>query len=112
MSDATSLTKGKEILLRVTSDHNLAEEWELALVAEGLSPNLSRTRDGFVLSVPEEEVERALAGLSVYERENPPKLLEGDEPAKPPDLATGAAIAGIPDLSSLMTATRTTTVAW
>lgn len=91
------MTKGSEIPLRVTSDHNLAEEWELALVAQGFSPSLRRTRDGFVLSVPEEEVERALAGLSAYERENPHELELGerDEPAKPPDLVAGASVAGI-----------------
>jgi rhomboid protease GluP len=89
------LTKGSEIPLRVTSDHNLAEEWELALVAQGLSPSLSRSRDGFVLSVPEEEVERALVGLSAYERENPREPREGDEPAEPPNLLAGASIAGI-----------------
>jgi rhomboid protease GluP len=89
------LTKGSEIPLRVTSDHNLAEEWELALVAQGLSPSLSRSRDGFVLSVPEEEVERALVGLSAYERENPHEPRERDEPAAPPNLVGGASIAGI-----------------
>jgi rhomboid protease GluP len=89
------LTKGSEIPLRVTSDHNLAEEWELALVAQGLSPSLSRSRDGFVLSVPEEEVERALVGLSAYERENPREPRERDEPAEPPNLLAGASIAGI-----------------
>jgi rhomboid protease GluP len=89
------LTKGSEIPLRVTRDHNLAEEWQLALVAEGFSPSLSWTRDGFVLSVPEEEMERALVGLSAYERENPRELREGDEPAKPPNLVASASIAGI-----------------
>jgi len=73
----------------------LAEEWELALVAQGLSPSLSRSRDGFVLSVPEEEVERALVGLSAYERENPREPRERDEPAEPPNLLAGASIAGI-----------------
>src|SRR5262245_29508250 len=111
-SRCPSLAKGSEIPLRVTSDHNLAEEWELALVAQGLSPNLSRTRDGFVLSVPEEEVEKALAGLLVYERENPPKLPERDEPAQPPDLATGAAIAEIFLLFFLITAIGYPTVRW
>jgi rhomboid protease GluP len=89
------LTKGSEIRLRVTSDHNLAEEWELTLVAQGLSPSLGRTRDGFFLSVPEEEVERALVGLSAYERENPRELRARDEPAEPPNLVAGASIAGI-----------------
>ncbi len=73
------MTKGSEIPLRVTSDHNLAEEWELALVAQGLSPSLSRSRDGFV----------------AYERENPREPRESDEPAEPPNLVAGASIAGI-----------------
>ncbi len=89
------LTKGSEIPLRVTSDHDLAEEWELALVAQGLSPSLSRTRDGFVLSVPEEQVERALVGLSAYERENPHEVRVSDEPAEPPDFISGGLIAAI-----------------
>ena len=86
LSGAVAMTKGAEIPLRVTRDHNLAEEWELVLFAQGLSPSVRRTRDGVILSVPEEEVERALAGLSAYERENPPKLKEGDEPVGSPDL--------------------------
>jgi rhomboid protease GluP len=106
------LTKGSEIPLRVTSDHNLAEEWELALFAEGLSPSLSRTRDGLVLSVPEEQVERALVGLSAYERENPRELGERDEPAKPPDLVAGASIAGILLLFFSITVIWHPTVRW
>ena len=89
------MTKESEIPLRVTSDRNLAEEWELALLAQGLSPSLSRTQDGFVLSVPEEQVGKALIGLSTYEGENPPKLREGDAPAEPPNFIAGASIAGI-----------------
>jgi rhomboid protease GluP len=106
------LTKGSEIPLRVTSDHNLAEEWELALVAQGLSPSLSRTRDGLVLSVPEEEVERALIGLSAYERENPPKLRETDEPAEPPNLVADASLAGILLLFFFITVIVYPTVQW
>jgi membrane associated rhomboid family serine protease len=106
------LTKGSEIPLRVTSDHNLAEEWELALFAEGLSPSFSRTRDGLVLSVPEEQVERALVGLSAYERENPRELRERDEPAKPPNLIAGASIAGILLLFFSITVIWHPTVRW
>jgi rhomboid protease GluP len=87
-------TKSSEIPLRVTSDRHLAEEWELALVAQGLSPSLSRTRDGFVLSIPEEEMERALVGLSTYERENPREVRGREEAAEPPDFISGALIAG------------------
>lgn len=60
-----------QILLLVTGDPQLAEEWELVLLAQGLSPSLRRTADGFALSVPREELAGALASLSAYERENP-----------------------------------------
>ncbi|MGB7950813.1 MAG: rhomboid family intramembrane serine protease [Candidatus Binatia bacterium] len=81
--------------MRVTRDQKLAEEWQLALLAQGLSPSLSWTSEGFVLTVPGTEVERALVGLSVYERENPRELDVAKEPAQPPDLVTGAAVAGM-----------------
>jgi membrane associated rhomboid family serine protease len=89
------LIQGPEISLRVTRDQKLAEEWQLALLAQGLSPSLSWTSEGFVLTVPGTEVERALIGLSAYERENPPELDVAKEPAQPPDLVTGAAVAGM-----------------
>ena len=89
------MTKGSEIPLRVTRDRNLAEEWELALVAQGFSPSLSLTQDGFVLSVPKEEIERALVGLSTYERENPPRLRESDESVEPPNLIAAVSIAAV-----------------
>jgi rhomboid protease GluP len=106
------LTKGSEIPLRVTSDHNLAEEWEFALVAQGFSPSLSRTQGGFVLSVPEEEADRALVGLSAYERENPRELRETDEPVEPPNRVAGVAIAGILLLFFFITAIGHPTVQW
>jgi membrane associated rhomboid family serine protease len=56
---------------------------------------LRRTRDGFVLSVPEDEVEKALVGLSAYDQENPREPRERDEPAEPPNLIAAASIAGI-----------------
>ena len=106
------MTEGSRISLRVTGDRNLAEEWELALVAQGFSPSLSSTRDGFVLSVPERELERALVGLSAYERENPPKLGERDEPVEPPNLVAGASIAGILLLFFSITAIGHSTAQW
>ena len=95
LSGAVTMTKGSEVPLRVTRDHNLAEEWELVLVAQGLSPSVRRTQDGVVLSVPEEEVERALVGLSAYESENPPKLKEEDEPVGSANLLAGIAVVGM-----------------
>ncbi len=40
-------------------------------------------------------MQRALDGLSAYERENPRELRERDEPAEPPDLVAGVLIAEI-----------------
>jgi rhomboid protease GluP len=73
------MTTDSEIPLRVTRDHALAQEWELVLVAQGFSPSMHQTPDGILLSVPEKELERALASLSAYERENPAKLADRDE---------------------------------
>ncbi|MBM2802197.1 MAG: Rhomboid family intrarane serine protease [Deltaproteobacteria bacterium] len=82
-----------QILLRVTGDQHLAEEWELVLLAQGLSPSLRRSPDGVVISVPPAEVDRALASLSAYERENPRKLAERGEPMESASLLAGVAVA-------------------
>jgi len=80
-----------QILLRVTSDRRLAEEWELVLLAQGLSPSLGQSPDGVVLRVPQAEVNRALASLSAYERENPHKPAERVEPMACGSMLTGVA---------------------
>lgn len=59
-----------ETVLRITRDTKLADEWALVLVSQGLSPSLRLSQEGVVLSVPEEEAEKALGGLSAYETEN------------------------------------------
>lgn len=87
------MNQGSQILLRVTGDHHLAEEWELVLLAQGLSPSVRRTPDGVVLSVPQAEADRALASLSAYERENPRKLAERVEPMESASLLAGVAVA-------------------
>jgi rhomboid protease GluP len=89
------MTNGSETPLRITHDDRLAQDWELVLLAQGLSPRVRRTRDGILLTVPEEEAETALAGLSAYDRENPPKLQERDESIGSASLVSGIAIAGM-----------------
>lgn len=95
LSGAVTMTNVSEIPLRVTRDINMAQEWELVLVAQGLSPSVRNTTDGIVVSVPEEEVERALASLSAYARENPPKLPQREEPVESLSLAAGISVAGM-----------------
>ena len=81
-----------QILLLVTGDRQLAEEWELVLLAQGLSPSLGRTADGFALSVPREELARALASLAAYERENPRQPAERVETMAPVSWLVGAMV--------------------
>jgi rhomboid protease GluP len=83
-----------ETALRVTRDHKLADDWALVLITQGLSPSIRLTQDGLVLSVPDDEVERALAGLSAYEKENPSREQEQEStPAKSPNFAPGLIVA-------------------
>ena len=79
-----------QVLLRVTGDQHLAEEWELVLLAQGLSPSMRRSPEGILLSVPAAEAARAVAGLAAYEQENPRKVAEPIEP-----IEAGSALAGI-----------------
>ena len=78
--------------LRITGDHRLADEWELVLLAQGLSPSVRQTSDGVVVSVPEAEVGRALVSLSAYDWENPQKPVERVEPMGSGSLVSGIAV--------------------
>jgi membrane associated rhomboid family serine protease len=81
-----------QILLLVTGDRQLAEEWELVLLAQGLSPSLRRTADGLALIVPREEMATALASLSAYERENPRQRAERVEVMETASWLVGATV--------------------
>jgi rhomboid protease GluP len=93
-----------ETALRVTRDHKLADDWALVLETQGLSPRVRATLDGLVLSVPNDEVERALDGLSAYEKENPSREQEQEStPAKSPNLIPGLIVAGVLVVSHFIT---------
>ncbi len=106
MTDATQLT------VRVTGDLDLAQEWELVLIAQGLSPSRRHTGHAIVLSVPEEEVGRALAALSAYEKENAPKPEERDETVSYGSLAAGVAVAALLRLFFFVTASWDPGLSW
>lgn len=79
-------------ILLVTGDRQLAEEWELVLLAQALSPSLRQTADGFALSVPREQLATALATLSAYERENPRRPAERFEVLETASWFVGATV--------------------
>jgi len=88
-----AMNQGRQIGVRVTVDQRLAEEWQLVLLAQGLSPSLRRSPQGLVLSVPEAEADRALASLSAYEQENPRKVAEHVEEIKAGSVLAGVTVA-------------------
>jgi membrane associated rhomboid family serine protease len=89
------MNNDSDIFLRVTDDDKLAEEWELVLLAQGLSPGLRPDPNGVVLTVPQDQVESARAALLAYESENPAKLAERSEPVSFASSLAGSALAGI-----------------
>jgi rhomboid protease GluP len=84
-----------EILLRVTADHKLAGEWELVLLAQGISPSVRPTATGVALSVPETEADRARAALLAYDKESASKLVERSEPSDSGSLLAGSVVSAI-----------------
>jgi len=88
------MSETSDIPLRVAAERKLADEWALVLIAEGLSPSVRRSSEGYVLGVPAEEAERGVDILSSYERENPVETHEGDEAAGYAHVVTALAVAG------------------
>jgi membrane associated rhomboid family serine protease len=86
------MTEDLETVLRVARNDTLAREWELVLLSQGLSPRIHQTLDGFVLTVPRHEMDRALAGLAAYENEDLSKVPRRDVSVAWVDLLTGAAL--------------------
>lgn len=108
-----TMSDDPEISLRQTSDEKLAGEWALVLLAQGLSPRVRRRPDGAVLSVPQDQVERARAVLSVYESENPKKPAESLEPTQTAGSLVGSTVAGILILLFfIITDISNSTMAW
>jgi rhomboid protease GluP len=93
-----------EVVLRITPDLKLADEWALVLITQGLSPSLRHIDRDVVLSVPAEEAEMALAGLAAYEKENlfrvPKEQNRSDDL---PNFVAGLVVAGVLILSYAVT---------
>ena len=89
------MNQAPEIRLRVTTNHNVVREWELVLLAQGLSPSVRPNAGGFVLSVPEAEADGARAALLAYDDENVVKGADRYEPASSARLLAGGMVSGI-----------------
>ena len=84
-----------EVDLRVTADFKLAQEWELVLLSQGLSPIVRAGSDGFVLSVRQDQAERARAKLLTYEKENSVRLNQRSSQAIDPSALVAAGLVSI-----------------
>jgi rhomboid protease GluP len=88
-----------KVVLRVTPDSRLADEWALVLITQGLSPSLRHDEGGVVLSVPAAQVEMALAGLAAYEKENTAPVQSQNRADDFASLIAGIVVAGVLILS-------------
>jgi rhomboid protease GluP len=93
------MTDRSEVVLRVTPDSRLANEWALVLITQGLSPSLHHDEGGVVLRVPAEEAELALAGLAAYEKENTAPVQSQNRADDFASLIAGIIVAGVLILS-------------
>ena len=106
------MSEAPDVPLRVARTLELAEEWALVLSADNLSPSVRGGREGFVLAVPADEVERAARVLSAYESEN---RAQASKRGGPP--ASGHAGAGLTVSAALLafflvTGPRNPAVSW
>jgi membrane associated rhomboid family serine protease len=85
------MSHSSDIYLRVTADHRLAGEWQLVLLAQGLSPTLRPADSGVALSVPEVEAGRARAALLAYDKESSSKPSEAGQLAESGSMLAGSA---------------------
>jgi membrane associated rhomboid family serine protease len=88
------MTSDSQTILRISPNEALAHDWELVLLAQGLSPRMHYTLDSIVLTVPSHQLDRALEALAAYEKENATKTQSPDAPAPSIDLRAGV-IAGL-----------------
>jgi len=102
-----------EVVLRATPDSELAGEWALVLITQGLSPSLHHDEGRVVLSVPAEEAEMALAGLAAYEKENPFPVHKHQNPSDEfSSPIAGIVVAGVLILSHAVTIRWKDAFAW
>jgi membrane associated rhomboid family serine protease len=96
-----------------TRQRKHADEWALVLISDGLSPNVRRELEGFILSVPLHEAERAADVIAAYERENRERASrpEPEIPAKG-DAVTGLTVSAALLLFFFLTGPRNPAVIW
>lgn len=97
--------------LRVAPTQRLTDDWALVLRSQGLHPATRRTPDGFELTVPDAERERAERALAAYASENPPE--QAPLPLPPPPNWIAAALLALAWIAFLrVTGPRDPAVDW
>jgi rhomboid protease GluP len=105
--------ESSNIPLLVDPRRELIEEWALVLGAEGLSPIVQRSPEGYILSARVDEAERAADVLSAYLRENrDPEPQRKRELPAPGDAFAGVAVSAILLIFFFITGPRNPAVIW
>jgi membrane associated rhomboid family serine protease len=100
------------IPVRVTPHAQLANEWALALLADGVEASIQTGSEGYSLCVRDSDVERALATLELYESENPPPPPVEAEPDHPGSFAAAVVTMAALLMFFLVTGPRDASVHW
>lgn len=66
-----TLHEDPTVALQLAARRELADEWALVLISQGMSPRVRRSSEGWVVAVPLEEAAAAAATLAAYLHENP-----------------------------------------
>jgi rhomboid protease GluP len=101
-----------DTLVRVAPSRRLADEWALALAAEGVAATVERGSGGYALGVRDSDAERASSLLDIYESENPPRPPAEIEPDHPGALNAALAAVGAMLVFFLVTGARDQSVHW
>lgn len=116
-SDA--LREEARVALQRTSRRELADEWALVLMSQGLHPRVRHDAGTWVLAVPLEEAAPAAATLASYLHENPaPLAREGEQDEEPwvaaegDGIRTALLVSGSLLAFFLVTGPRAAEVAW
>ena len=99
-------------LVRVAPRRGQAQEWALALAAEGISSRVVAAQPGFAVEVAEADLARASALLEAYESENSEPRRRPGNAVAPPFSPAGFVAGGLLLAFFLITGERNPDVSW
>ncbi|MBW2268312.1 MAG: rhomboid family intramembrane serine protease [Deltaproteobacteria bacterium] len=99
-------------VVRVAAHRALAQEWALALAADGLASRVTSATEGFAVEVAVEQLAQAAVALDAYDHENPAGERPDRGPTTPPFSPAGFVVGGLLLAFFLVTGPRDSNAHW